>query len=139
MWGNFSAPSPAPGTTTLLGGQAPRVDDQQHNSTPPHPPAELHRQFAYDRLLAWLFLSEPDRWLLKGGGGLLARLPQARHSLDLDLFCRLELDAGVDALRPPASVTSATSSGSGSPQRPGRRCAVRRAPVGGSAGVDTSS
>jgi hypothetical protein len=47
---------------------------------------ELQRQFAYDRLLARAF-DGPDsqRWVLKGAGALLARLPQARHSRDLDL------------------------------------------------------
>lgn len=47
---------------------------------------ELQRQFAYDRLLARVF-DGPDtgRWILKGAGALLARLPDARHSRDLDL------------------------------------------------------
>lgn len=47
---------------------------------------ELRRQFAYDRLLARVFDHDPESWVLKGGGGLLARLPgQARHSMDLDI------------------------------------------------------
>jgi hypothetical protein len=49
--------------------------------------ADLQRQFAYDRLLARLFLSEPDRWVLKGATALLARLGgAARHTLDVDLY-----------------------------------------------------
>ena len=36
--------------------------------------ADLQRQFAYDRFLARLFVSEPDRWVLKGATALLARL-----------------------------------------------------------------
>lgn len=61
--------------------------------------AELRRQFAYDRLLARVFTAYPDRWILKGGGGLLARIPgQARHSLDIDLFYRGELDAALSDL-----------------------------------------
>lgn len=47
---------------------------------------ELHRQFAYDRLLPRVF-SAPDaqRWVLKGAAALLARLEMARHSKDVDL------------------------------------------------------
>jgi hypothetical protein len=63
---------------------------------------ELRRQFAYDRLLARLFLDDPQRWVLKGGGGLLARLPQARRSLDLDLYhagLHGDLDEAISALR----------------------------------------
>lgn len=49
--------------------------------------ADLQRQFAYDRLLARLFVSEPDRWILKGATALLARLGgAARHTLDVDLY-----------------------------------------------------
>ncbi|MCP4967249.1 MAG: nucleotidyl transferase AbiEii/AbiGii toxin family protein [bacterium] len=52
-----------------------------------HSIAQLRRQFAYDRLLARLFTTQPDAWVLKGGTGLLARLPdQARHSQDIDLY-----------------------------------------------------
>lgn len=48
---------------------------------------ELHRQFAYDRLLARLFSApDADRWVLKGAAALLARLDVARHSKDVDLF-----------------------------------------------------
>lgn len=48
---------------------------------------ELRRQFAYGRLLARVFGLHPDRWVLKGGAGLLARLPDhARHSMDIDLY-----------------------------------------------------
>jgi hypothetical protein len=47
---------------------------------------ELLRQFAYARLLARIFVLEPERWVLKGATGLLARLPSARHSLDVDLW-----------------------------------------------------
>ena len=48
---------------------------------------ELRRQFAYDRLLVRLFDSDATPWILKGAGGLLARMPaSARHSMDLDLF-----------------------------------------------------
>jgi len=47
---------------------------------------ELHREVAYDRLLARAFTA-PDAgsWVLKGAGARLARLPEARHSRDIDL------------------------------------------------------
>lgn len=50
--------------------------------------ADLHRQFAYDRLLYRIFTGEDrDRWVLKGATALLARLGgQARHSVDIDLY-----------------------------------------------------
>jgi NADPH:quinone reductase-like Zn-dependent oxidoreductase len=48
--------------------------------------AELLRQFAYARLLARVFTHEPESWVLKGGIGLLARLPSTRHSMDVDLW-----------------------------------------------------
>jgi hypothetical protein len=47
---------------------------------------QLLRQFSYGRLLARLFMLEPERWVLKGATGLLARVPEARHSLDVDLW-----------------------------------------------------
>lgn len=58
--------------------------------------AEIRRQFAYDRLLTRIFLSDPDGWILKGGTGLLARIPDvARHSLDIDVFRRTSIEAAV--------------------------------------------
>ncbi len=61
---------------------------------------ELRRQFAYDRLLVRAFTFAPDRWILKGGGGLLARVPgQARHSMDIDLFYLGELETAVSELQ----------------------------------------
>jgi Nucleotidyl transferase AbiEii toxin, Type IV TA system len=47
---------------------------------------ELLRQFAYSRLLARIFTTDPEGWVLKGGIGLLARVPAVRHTLDLDLW-----------------------------------------------------
>lgn len=62
---------------------------------------QLRRHFAYDRLLARVFADEADRWVLKGGSGLLARLPgRARHSLDVDLYSPdAEITAAVEALQ----------------------------------------
>lgn len=64
---------------------------------------ELQRQFAYDRALARVFAADDaDRWVLKGAGALLARLVDARHSKDIDVFYT-EQDASTgeacDALR----------------------------------------
>jgi Nucleotidyl transferase AbiEii toxin, Type IV TA system len=56
--------------------------------------SDLQRQFAYDRLLARVFSTEPEAWVLKGATALLARLHgSARHTLDIDLYRR---GAGLD-------------------------------------------
>jgi predicted nucleotidyltransferase component of viral defense system len=66
---------------------------------------ELRRQFAYDRFLTRVFSDDTDRWILKGGGGLLARMPgQARHSMDLDLFYQGQLDLAISTLQTVAAV-----------------------------------
>jgi len=71
----------------------------------PHGVAEIRRQFAYGRLLARLFVTQPKRWVLKGATGLLARLPQrARHSIDVDLYYEGELSAALSALRDAAEA-----------------------------------
>lgn len=62
----------------------------------PYGVTELRRQFAYDRILVRIFLADPDGWILKGGTGLLARMPfAARHSLDVDLYRQTSIDAAV--------------------------------------------
>lgn len=74
-------------------------------ATSRHTIAELRRQFAYDRLLARLFTNEPNRWVLKGGTGLLARLPgEARHSQDIDLFYQGEAETAALVLQAAAST-----------------------------------
>ncbi len=56
--------------------------------------SNLQRQFAYDRLLSRVFTVEPDRWVLKGGTAMLARIgPEARHTRDVDLLNR---DGGLE-------------------------------------------
>lgn len=51
--------------------------------------SDLQRRFAYDRLLARVFMADPDGWVLKGAAAMLARLPTAaRHSKDIDLYRR---------------------------------------------------
>ena len=71
----------------------------------PHGIAEIRRQFAYGRLLARLFITQPERWVLKGATGLLARLPlRARHSIDVDLYYEGEIDGALTALRDAAEA-----------------------------------
>lgn len=54
---------------------------------------ELQRQFAYDRLLARVFVApDAERWVLKGATALLARLDVARHSKDVDLTRQSTMD-----------------------------------------------
>ena len=66
---------------------------------------ELRRQFAYDRLLTRIFGDGSDRWILKGGGGLLARMPgRARHSMDLDLFYQGQLELAISTLQTVAAA-----------------------------------
>ena len=57
------------------------------------PFAEVRREFLYQRFLARVFDGE-SAWVLKGGIGLLTRLPGARHSRDIDL---VHLAAGPGA------------------------------------------
>jgi nucleotidyltransferase AbiEii toxin of type IV toxin-antitoxin system len=54
------------------------------------PFGELRREFLYQRFLARVFARDPGLWVLKGGVGILARFPGARHSRDIDL---VHLDA----------------------------------------------
>jgi hypothetical protein len=79
-----------------------RVWSEDH---PGAPLADLQRQFAYDRLLARVFLSEPNLWVLKGATAMLARLGgSARHSVDVDLYRREgSLDAADRELRSAAA------------------------------------
>ena len=67
---------------------------------------DLSRQFAYDRLLARVFITDPDRWVLKGAAAMLARLPAAaRHSKDVDLYSRHgDLPEAEQALREAAAL-----------------------------------
>jgi Nucleotidyl transferase AbiEii toxin, Type IV TA system len=63
-------------------------------------PTELRRQFAYDRLLQRIFANDPHDWVLKGGGGMLARIPQeARHSMDLDVYYNGNLHDALNRLK----------------------------------------
>jgi len=54
---------------------------------------QIRRHFAYDRFLTRLFLDPDSAWVLKGGTGLLARVPQqARHTQDIDLHYNGEIE-----------------------------------------------
>ena len=58
--------------------------------------AELRREFLYQRFLARVF-HEESLWVLKGGIGLLTRLPGARHSRDIDLMHLTATPAAAEA------------------------------------------
>jgi hypothetical protein len=61
---------------------------------------DLQRQFAYDRLLSRVFITDPDRWVLKGATAMLARLQGvARHTIDIDLRHLGDLHEAEEALR----------------------------------------
>lgn len=65
------------------------------------PPHDRIRQEYFRRFLTRVFI-EGDRseWVLKGGTSMLARVPSARATTDIDLFHRHHsLDAAVEALR----------------------------------------
>jgi predicted nucleotidyltransferase component of viral defense system len=47
---------------------------------------EVRRQFLLQRFLARVFADPETGWILKGGTGLLVRVPNARHSNDIDLL-----------------------------------------------------
>lgn len=47
---------------------------------------QLRRQFLLQRFLVRVFASPGNRWVLKGGAGLIVRIPSARHSNDIDLL-----------------------------------------------------
>jgi hypothetical protein len=65
--------------------------------------SELRREFIYQRFLARVFTTTDggaSLWVLKGGVGLLARLPGARHSRDIDLVHLIaDPDTAVAELR----------------------------------------
>ena len=70
----------------------------------------LQRQFAYDRLLARLYLLD-DGWILKGATALLARHIAVRHTVDVQTpppvyACRLSPDSA------PANGPDSTSTSS---------------------------
>jgi predicted nucleotidyltransferase component of viral defense system len=76
------------------------ASNEQHR-----PQSELMRQFILQRFLSRVFLSSDSKWVLKGGTGLLMRLPGSRHSKDLDLLHgTANMDAALEELREIAEI-----------------------------------
>jgi hypothetical protein len=58
-----------------------------HKADPSRKVEDLIRQAYYDRFLSRVFSEDSDsEWVLKGGSGMLARVPNARRTLDADLY-----------------------------------------------------
>lgn len=71
------------------------------------PTGELIERYYHRRLLARVFHSDRDGWVLKGGQALLVRWPNARYSTDVDLLRVSEdvtVDGAVEALLAAASI-----------------------------------
>ena len=68
-------------------------------------PKGLIDEFLHGRLLARVFSSTDQAWVLKGGTAILARVRTARHSQDIDLFHQLgDLDAALASFRELAAL-----------------------------------
>ena len=66
---------------------------------------QIRRHFAYDRFLTRLFLDPESTWVLKGGTGLLVRVPQrARHTQDIDLYRHGEIERAHTELSAAANL-----------------------------------
>ncbi|MFV0532147.1 MAG: nucleotidyl transferase AbiEii/AbiGii toxin family protein [Cumulibacter sp.] len=59
---------------------------QAANTKPDRVKSRALQAVTRDRFLCRVFTAAPDRWALKGGAGMLARIPQARNTLDIDLL-----------------------------------------------------
>lgn len=64
----------------------------------PWPLPDLQRQFAYDRLLARLYLLDGG-WIVKGATALLARGIAVRHTVDIDVYRAASRDRAERDLR----------------------------------------
>jgi len=65
-----------------------------------HTHQQLQRQFLIQRFLARVFANPTGSWVLKGGTSLLIRLPDARHSRDIDLLHTVDnADKAIAELR----------------------------------------
>lgn len=61
--------------------------ESTHDVDPTRQTGDLIRQAYYDRFLCRVFSeSDASEWVLKGGTGMLARIPTARRTLDADLY-----------------------------------------------------
>lgn len=76
--------------TDLLKQQA-RQQGRNHHT--------LLRRFVMSRFLTRIFDADPHGWILKGGVGMMVRLPEARHSRDIDLLAANTIADPVDELR----------------------------------------
>ncbi|MFD6098487.1 nucleotidyl transferase AbiEii/AbiGii toxin family protein [Nocardiopsis flavescens] len=77
------------------------LTDRLRSQAHPHGPwplPELQRQFAYDRLLARLYLVDGD-WIVKGATALLARELAVRRTVDIDLYRDTGREAAEHDLR----------------------------------------
>ncbi len=59
----------------------------------------VRRRFVISRFLARVVDADPDGWVLKGGISMMVRLPEARHSKDIDLLDRRGTDGAIEDLR----------------------------------------
>jgi len=59
------------------------------------PPRELLESYYHRRLLARVFHTDGENWVLKGGQALLVRWPKARYSTDVDLL-RTDTETTID-------------------------------------------
>lgn len=62
------------------------------------PVNEIRRQYFTQRFLARVYAEERPEWILLGGSALLARIPGARHSKDIDFVHPHDLTAATTAL-----------------------------------------
>ncbi|MEU1984183.1 nucleotidyl transferase AbiEii/AbiGii toxin family protein [Nocardia sp. NPDC019395] len=59
----------------------------------------VRRRFVMARFLARVFDADPEGWILKGGVGMMVRLPEARYSKDIDLLVAPDISEPVETLR----------------------------------------
>jgi hypothetical protein len=67
------------------------------------PLSDLQRQFAYDRLLARLYVSD-GRWVVKGATALLARDIAVRHTIGIGLYRATRRDQSEHDIREAARL-----------------------------------
>lgn len=68
---------------------------------------ELRRQYLTQRFLARVYAQPNPGWILLGGTALLARIPGARHSQDVDFIHPQDLDTAAAELAALLAVTPA--------------------------------
>lgn len=68
---------------------------------------QLRRQYVTQRFLARVYAQHNPEWVLVGGTALLARIPAARHSKDVDFVHPADLSSAVEDLSQLASLRPA--------------------------------